>query len=133
MNLLINKILWVDCLGAIATGVMLIALSGWLGPLYGLPAWVVVAHGFVHMTYGTYSLSLAVRNRRPMSLIKLLVFANAGWAVLCVIFAGVLLTVGTGFAVAAFVVEGIYVGGLAMFEWNNRKPLAEPEEIFARE
>ncbi len=123
MSLVSKNILWVDCVGAILTGVLLIVLSGWISPQYGLPHWFVVGHGCVHLAYGTYSLSLAIRRHRPMPLIKLLVFANATWAMVCLIFAMILLGNATLFAAAHFLLEGIYVGGLAFIEWKRRDTL----------
>jgi hypothetical protein len=127
MTFIFRNILWVDCIGAIATGILLIALSSLIGPLFGLPRWLVVAHGLVHLSYGSFSLSLAVRKTRPLYLIKLLVFANASWAVLCIIFATIAFSAATGFAVAQFALEGMYVGLLALIEWKRRGILSASE------
>jgi hypothetical protein len=66
---LIRRILWIDCTGAFATGVAMLLVSGWLSTLYGLPTAFVIGHAFVHLAYGTFSFSLAVRKRRPMALL----------------------------------------------------------------
>lgn len=119
----IQRILWVDCIGAILTGLIMLLLSGGLSFLYGLPVTFVVGHAFVHLVYGTYSFSLAVRKRRPMALLLVLIFANAAWAVFCIIFAVTLISNASIFAVLHFIFEGIYVGGLAAIEWNRRESL----------
>lgn len=123
MQSLMKNILWIDCIGALITGVLLLALSGWVAPFYGLPHWFVAAHALVHLAYGTYSFSLAVRKTRPMHLIKLLVFANAAWALICLALALFLISNASGFAIAHFTLEGLYVGGLALVEWKNRESL----------
>lgn len=123
ISYLIKKILWIDCVGAFATGLAMLFFSGWLSALYGLSAGFVIGHALVHLIYGAYSFSLAVRKRRPMSLLLLLVFGNAAWAVSCLVMAGSIFGDATVFAVAHFILEGIYVGGLAIIEWNWRKTL----------
>ncbi|MBK9164441.1 MAG: hypothetical protein IPM21_11155 [Acidobacteria bacterium] len=123
MPFLTKYVLWIDCLGALATGALLFILSGSIAPLYGLPQSCVVGHGIVHLVYGTYSFSLAVRRTRTILLITLLVFANAAWAFLCIIFAAKMVESDPVFAAVHFLIEGIYVGGLAYFEWNQREAL----------
>ncbi len=123
MQSLVKSILWVDCIGAILTGVLLLILSGWIAPLYGLPNWFVIGHAFVHLAYGSNSFSLAVRKNRPMPSIKLLVFANTAWAVICLIFARFLIGNGSSFAITHFALDGLYVGTLALLEWKVRQSL----------
>lgn len=123
MSYFIRRILWVDCIGAILTGLAMLLLSGWLSTLYGLPVMFVVAHALVHLVYGTYSFSLAVRKRRPMALLLVLIFANAAWAVFCIVFAATLLGNASIYAVLHFIFEGIYVGSLAAIEWRRRELL----------
>lgn len=123
MQSFLKNILWVDCIGALITCVILLILSGWVAPFYGLPHWFVIGHAFVHMAYGTYSFSLAVRKTRPMHLIKLLVFANAAWAIFCLTFALFLIGNASAFAIVHFILEGLYVGGLAVVEWKTRESL----------
>ncbi len=101
----------------------MLALSGWLSALYGLPATFVVGHACVHLVYGTYSFSLAVRKRRPIWMLVVLIFANATWAALCLVFAVTLIGNASVFAVLHFVLEGIYVGCLAFTEWKQREEL----------
>jgi len=122
----IQRILWVDCIGAILTGVGLLLFSGWLSSLNGLSPTLVICHAFVHLAYGAYSFSLAVRNQRPMSLLLLLIFANAAWACFCVVFAVTLVGSAPIFGIAQFLLEGVYVGGLAIVEWNRRQILTNP-------
>lgn len=121
----IQRILWVDCIGAFLTGLLLLLFNGWLSSLYGLSPNLVIAHAFVHLIYGAYSFSLAVRKQRPMTMLLVLIFANGGWACLCFVFAAALIGNATALAIAAFVVEGLYVGGLGLVEWHRRELLQE--------
>lgn len=128
----IQRVLWVDCIGAIVTGLTMILLSGPLSELYGLSVGFVVGHAFVHLVYGTYSFSLAARKRRPMSMLLLLIFANSAWAAVCLafaIYAFAIYIIGSAsvFAVSHFILEGIYVGCLAIVEWKRRVTLQTAE------
>lgn len=127
MPFIAKHILWVDCLGAILTGILLAALSGYIAPIYSLPQSWVIAHAFVHLAYGAFSLSLAVRRTRPLVLISTLAIANAAWAVLCIIFAARMVEGDSVLAAAHFLIEGIYVGTLGFIEWNRREALAKGE------
>ncbi|HMO79338.1 MAG TPA: hypothetical protein PKD24_00970 [Pyrinomonadaceae bacterium] len=98
-------------------------MSCWIGPFYGLPQWFVVSHAFVHLAYGGYSLSLAVQSPRQLVLIKLLVFANGAWALFCFVFAAAIFGTATLFGFVHFVIEGVYVGTLAIIEWSRRHRL----------
>ncbi|HMQ03165.1 MAG TPA: hypothetical protein PKD26_04560 [Pyrinomonadaceae bacterium] len=125
LHYLVKRILWVDCVGAIATGFLLLFFSWWIAPLYGLPQWFVVGHAFVHLAYGSYSFSLAVRKTRPMPLIETLAIANGVWGSICLILALYFVSNATAFAVVHFLLEGIYVGSLGFIEWNRRESLAK--------
>jgi hypothetical protein len=113
----------VDCIGAALVGVAVLSLSGWLSELHGLPRGLLLFTGAVNLLYGGYSFSLARRARRPLVLLRVLVFANAAWACVCV---GLLVTFGadaTPFGVLHLGGEGLYVGGLAALEWRWRHAL----------
>ena len=126
MPFIAKHILWVDCLGAILTGILLAVLSGYIAPIYSLPQSWVIAHACVHLAYGAFSLSLAVRRTRPLVLIKLLAIANAAWAVLCIISLR-MIKFDSVLAAAHFLAEGIYVGSLGFIEWNRREVLTKDE------
>jgi hypothetical protein len=115
-----KKLLWVDCIGAALAGVTVIALSGWLARLEGLPQEVLLFTGAVNLLYGSYSFSLAVRRERPMRLIKLLVFANLAWVPVCLGLVVAFSATATPFAFLHLVGEAVYVGVLALLEWRNR-------------
>lgn len=115
-----RKLLWVDCIGAAVVGVAVLALSGWLSELHGLPRGLLLFTGTVNLLYGTYSFSLARRDRRPLFLLRILVLANAVWACVCV---GLVVTFGTdatAFGIVHLGGEALYVGGLAALEWRWR-------------
>jgi hypothetical protein len=120
-----RNILWVDCSGAAAAGVAMLALSRWLSQLYGLPREFVLGLGVVNLIYGAYSFSLAVRARRPRALIALLVVANTAWTVFCLVSAMLWAAKASVFGLGHLVLEGLYVGWLASVEWRQREQLAD--------
>ena len=104
-------------------GTLTLIFSAWLSQLYGLPRELLIIFGLANLLYGCYSFSLAVRNRRSMNLIMLLIIANALWAVICFILAVNYATTATIFGQIQLVGEGIFVGGLAWLEWKHREKL----------
>jgi hypothetical protein len=119
----VSRLLWVDCIGGFAVGVTVLAFSGWLSRLDGLPLEVILFTGMANLLYGAYSFSLAIRTERPMWRIKVLVAANLAWAPVC---AGLLIAfsaTATPFAYLHLGGEAIYVGGLAVVEWRYRELL----------
>ncbi len=115
-----KKLLWVDCTGAALVGVTVIALSGWLSRLEGLPQDVLLFTAVVNLLYASYSFSLAVQAERPMRLIKLLVFANLAWVPVCLGLLAAFSATATPFAFLHLGGEAVYVGMLAVLEWWNR-------------
>lgn len=120
---LLRKLLWVDCGAALLAAVVVVPLSGWLSQLYALPQGLLVGFGVVNLGYGTFSLSLARRARRPRSLIILLVLANATWAGVCGLTAALVAGSASAFGLAHLIGEGLFVGALAGLEWSQRERL----------
>lgn len=118
-----SKLLWVDCIAGALVGAGVIALSGWLSRLEGLPREVLLFTGVVNLFYAAYSFSLAVRAERPMPLIKLLVVANLAWVPVCVGLAVVFREQATLLGFLHLLGEAAFVGGLALLEWNYRERL----------
>jgi hypothetical protein len=116
-------LLWVDRIGAAVAGAAVIAVSGGLSRLEGLPQELLVGTGAVNLLYASYSFSLAHRAERPMRRIKLLVGANLAWAPVCLVLVAAFSAAATPFAYVYFVGEAAYVGTLAALEWRYREGL----------
>ncbi|MEM1117986.1 MAG: hypothetical protein AAF845_11610 [Bacteroidota bacterium] len=117
-------LLWVDCVSAFVAGVLLLALSGWLSPLLGLPLWFVVGEGVVNLLYGSFSFSLARREVRPLRLVRRLAALNMAWGAFCAVLAVALLGTVTLYGTIHFLLGAVYVGGLGVLEWRNQTDLA---------
>lgn len=121
--MILKRLLWVDCIGAALAGATVLALSGWLSRLEGLPQGVLLFTGIMNLLYGSYSFSLAIRAERPMVLIKLLAVANLAWVPVCLGLLAAFAATATPFAYVHLVGEAAYVGGLGALEWRNRDVL----------
>ena len=117
------RLLWIDSGAALTAGMLVLALSAWLGDLYDLPRPLLLMMGVANLAYGMYSGMLALRERRPYGLLVLLVAANATWAALCALAAVSLADTISVFGLAHFVGEGAFVGTLAALEWRARARL----------
>jgi hypothetical protein len=81
--ILLKRLLWVDCTAAAVAGAVVLLLNRQLNTLYALPSHVLFLIGIVNLAYASYSLSLAIRSRRPMLLIHLLVVLERFEKVIC--------------------------------------------------
>ena len=124
---MLRHLLWIDSGAGLLAGVVILALSTWLSDLYELPGSLLLAMGTANLAYGTYSGALASRARRPYALLVLLVTANATWAGLCGFAAVHFVETASGFGLAHLIGEGLFVGGLAAWEWRMRERLRVAE------
>lgn len=113
-----KSLLWIDCVGGLAVGVLVLILSSWLSTLYALPERFVIVLGAANLAYGTFSFSLARRAVRPRALLLLLVGANLVWAVCCASASAVFASQASAYGLALLLFEGAYVGGLGLLEWR---------------
>lgn len=114
-----KNLLWVDCV----VGAAVLALSGWLSRLYGLPRGFLLFIGAGNLLYASYSFVLASSNRRPIASINALVIANLAWALVCVYLAVGVARSPTVFGLAHLLGESVFVAGLASLEWRWREQL----------
>ena len=116
-------LLWIDSAAGLLAGAGVLALSAWLSDLYALPRPLLVAMAVANLAYGTYSGALARRAHRPYGALRLLVAANATWAVLCGLAAVRFAGTASALGLAHLLGEGLFVGGLAALEWRARRRL----------
>ncbi len=123
MKNLKEKLLWIDGIGAVLGGALVLALLNWLTGIYLLPKSLLIAVGVTNLAYGAYSLSLARRNSRPAALIALLCAGNVAWGLACWVLAATRYQEASYLGVGHLVLEGLYVGGLGCLEWHWRHDL----------
>ncbi|MEM6428871.1 MAG: hypothetical protein AAF708_06475 [Deinococcota bacterium] len=125
-----HQLLRIDCTAGIVVGIVVLSLHRWLSGFYQLPVSFVVFLGIVNLTYGTFSLSLAVRNNRPQHLVWLLIRANMVWGVLCIVWVILFWNTATVWGIGTLLFEAVFVGGLGIIEWRWRHLLLKaPSQI----
>ena len=79
-----DRLLWLDCLGGLIVGAIVLTISFPLSELGNLPLRVVVGMGIANVLYGSFSLFVTVQNPRSIGFVKTLAIANMAWLVVCV-------------------------------------------------
>lgn len=118
-----KNLLWIDCIAGALAGILVIALSGWLADLYLISRNVLLCIGTANLLYASYSFALASRKRREEPFIKILIYANGVWALICLAIATHYYGDMTLLGRAHLVIEAFFVGGLAALEWQWRNQL----------
>jgi hypothetical protein len=118
-----GRLLWVDGLGGLLAGTVVLLLSGWLSEVERLPEHFVVFMAGANLVYGAYATSLASRPERPAVLVGVLACANMFWLILCLGFALWFRDQISVFGLLHVLGEGAYVGGLGCLEWRWRVAL----------
>jgi len=116
-----TNILWIDGLGALVAGVVVLLISGWLSELYRMPKELLIFIGTINVIYGSYSTPLAIRSERPKKFINFLVAANLTWTLVCFILGFKFIETASIFGLIHLFGEGLYVGSLACLEWRWRE------------
>jgi len=119
-----QKILWVDCIGGLVVGVIVIFACRLISRLDSLPLWIIVSFGIANLVYGSCSLFVTTRKPRPMRLIKILAIANMVWLVICIAIVASHWQQVSLFGVFHKLGEGAYVAILGVIEWKWREELS---------
>lgn len=119
-----NKgLLWVDCIGGLLAGSLVLPLSHMVASWDGLPQGVIIFTGAANLIYGCFSLNLALREKRSMTMISILAWANMFWLLVCCLLTATWWSQISLFGIVHLIGEGIYVAGLGAVEWHNRESL----------
>ncbi|MEX2501783.1 MAG: hypothetical protein WD336_05355 [Trueperaceae bacterium] len=118
------RLLWVDASAAAVAGALVLAFRGWFERLHALPLEVLLFVRSANVLYAAYASTLARRPGRTLRQIGGLVGANAVWVLVCLA-----LVVRHGehasvFGIAHLLGEAVFVGTLAVMEWDQRHRLA---------
>ncbi|MEZ4425769.1 MAG: hypothetical protein R3E98_20410 [Gemmatimonadota bacterium] len=114
-----------DCGAAALVGTLVLLASGPLSAFEGLPRGLLLFTGAVNLIYASFSFSLAVRPRRPLRLLRLLVAANLAWVPVCLALAFAFADRASVFGLIHLIGEAVFVGLLASLEWRSRAFLVD--------
>ncbi|MEM7182670.1 MAG: hypothetical protein AAF518_17275 [Spirochaetota bacterium] len=118
-----QSILWIDSIGAIVVGIVMLILQNFLQGFYQLPQELILFLGITNVLYGIYSGSLAISRKRSQVFIIFLIIANLAWGLVCSILFAKYYQTASIFGKLQIGAEGIYVSMLALIEWWYRKEL----------
>lgn len=121
-----KSILWLDCLGGLIVGTIVLFIRQPLSTWEGLPVETVVAMGIANLFYGCYSLFVTCRTPRPILPVKVLAFANVAWLFICLAVIGMNWSQFTPIGLTLVTGEGLYVATLGYMEWRWRHELGDP-------
>ena len=123
--MLARQLLWIDALGGLGVGLVVLVLHDVLAPLYRLPDSLVVGLGIVNLAYGSYSFSLALTpTRRRPAAIAVLSVANMAWGIVCWWLFATHVDTASALGLVTLATEGVYVPWLGLIEWWYRRELA---------
>ncbi len=115
--------MWFDSVCGLLVGLLVCVLYPLIAEWGGLPKQFVIAMGIANLAYGSYSFSLAVRRNRPLALIRILAAANMLWCLFCMSAAIYFSSSASSLGLAQLLSEGLFVGGLGLFEWRVQRQL----------
>lgn len=120
-----SRILWVDCLGGLVVGLLVLFGREQICEWENLPLSIVVGMGAANLLYGSFSLYVTLQQRRPRRLVEMLAVANIAWLLVCL---AIVLKHSSEMSLVGFVHvigEGVYVAALGIMEWSWRTELSQ--------
>lgn len=119
----LQRLLWIDGIAAICSGLMVFLFRSSLSVFLNLPQSLLKTMAFISVGYAAYSLHLALRKVKPLSLLKILVLANSVWAIVCLSLMCYHFNMTNLLGKGYFLLEALFVAGLALLEWEQIKLL----------
>ena len=124
-----RNILWLDCLGGLVVGAVVLTFCKTISSLDGLPLAMIIVTGVANLAYGSYSLFVTTRKNRPRFLVQILALANMGWLVVCVVIVSLNWQQITALGLLHIIGEGVYVASLGFVEWMWRNEISGEQQI----
>jgi hypothetical protein len=113
----LQQLLWIDSIAALLSGCVVLVFTSSLN----LPHRILQVMGIISLGYSAYSLSLAQRKIKAIRLLKLLVFANCAWVIVCLSITVLYRNTSTVYGTVYLLLEALFVGTLAILEWRQIK------------
>lgn len=115
----LQRLLWIDGIAALCSGVVVFLFGSPLSAFFNLPPSLLNVMALISLGYAAYSLHLALRKVKPLSLLKGLVVANTGWAIVCLTLMFYYFNMTNLWGKGYFILEAIFVACLALLEWKQ--------------
>jgi hypothetical protein len=120
-----DRILWLDCVGGLIVGTLVLLFCGWISELECLPIQYVVGMGVANLAYGSYSIWVTLSRPRSQRQVEILAAANTAWLFVCLAIAVLHLGSMSLLGYVHVIGEGVYVAALGITEWLMRKKLVK--------
>lgn len=112
----VKNLVKIDAAAGAVAGFGLLILKNWLSPLLRLPESLLLAMAAIALCYALFSLFLSRLETPPRRLLRLLVFANFGYSLACLVLLAAFSSTASGWGVAYLLADAGIVGGLAFWE-----------------
>lgn len=123
-----QNILWLDCIGGLVAGILILIFRELISDLDSLPIQIIVLVGFTNLVYGSFSLWVTTRIRRPARLIRILATANIFWLAVCLTIVVLYWREISLFGTVHKIGEGVYVAFLGFLELKWLQELTRKEK-----
>lgn len=118
-----QDILWIDCIGGLVVGVLILCVCRLISVWDNLPIAVVIGVGIANLSYGSYSLWVTLRKPRPLSIVKFLSLANMAWLAVCISIVAFYWKDISAFGIFHKLGEGLYVASLGVLNGDGKSRL----------
>ena len=123
-----TNILWLDCVGGLVVGIIVLVFCKVLSNWEGLPLSVVAFMAIMNLVYGAFSLFITLRKPRPIILVRILAIANMAWLLVCIAIVATWFNQLTLLGWIHVLGEGLYVATLGWVEWKWRDRIGTTRE-----
>ena len=117
------KIIYTDSFAGVSVGVFTLIFWRFLANLYSVSGEIIILVGTMNVLYGCFAFSLLKSKRRTITSVRLLAKANFLWVLCCVVLLILHLHKASVWGLMHFAIEALFVGLLALLEWQNQENL----------
>lgn len=115
----LKKLLWVDGIAALLSGLIVFTFNDKIARLLSLPDNLLTTLSIISLGYSCFSLYLAQSKSTAKGLLRILVIANFAYAIFCVILILFLHANTSLLGVVYLSLESLFVATLAALEWKQ--------------
>jgi hypothetical protein len=112
----LKKLIWIDAIAALLSGVVVFMIRPLLADFLRIPLSLLTTLSIISLCYACYSSYLARHKIKPVALVRILIGANALYALACVIIVMLLYGKMNVLGTVYLLLESAFVAGLAILE-----------------
>jgi hypothetical protein len=116
-----RKLLWVDAIAALLSGIGVFILLSFLSRFLNLPEYLLAIMSKVSILYSCFSFYLAIQRSNSKNILTFLVVGNSIYAFACIVIMLFFYNTANVLGVLYLMLESLFVAMLAFFEWRQIK------------